>query len=162
MSDSQERLQALERQVQEVEDQLAIRDVFTRYGFAVDSADADATAALFGEDSVTTVDGGRFVLRGHDDIRGMVFGAEHQSIVPGSSHAIDPVHVTVDGDEANAVGYSHVDYSDEHGVRPVRRSANWWRLLRTETGWTIVERRTQLLGSEAGQEILHEGLSGAR
>lgn len=158
MSDSQERLRALEARLQELEDQLAVRDVFTRYGFAVDSADAEATAALFGADSVTTVDGGRFTLRGHDDIRGMVFGDEHQSIVPGSSHAIGPVRVTVDGDEAVAVGYSHVDYSDEHGVRPIRRSANWWRLQRTDTGWTIVERRTQLLGSAAGQGILHEGL----
>ena len=158
MSDSQERLLALEERVRAVEDQFAIRDVFTHYGFAVDSADADATAALFSEDSVTTVDGGRFVLRGHDDIRRMVLGDEHQSIVPGSSHAIGPVHVTVDGDEAVAIGYSHVDYSDEHGVRPIRRSANWWRLLRTKTGWTIVERRTQLLGSADGQTILHEGL----
>lgn len=158
MSEDQERLQELEERVREVEDQLAIRDVFTHYGFAVDSADADATAALFSEDSVTTVDGGRFMLRGHDDIRAMVFGDEHQAIVPGSSHAIGAQRVTVDGDEAVAVGYSHVDYSDEHGVRPIRRSANWWRLVRTENGWTIVERRTQLLGSTAGQAILHEGL----
>ncbi len=158
MSENQERWQALEERIRQVEDQLAIRDVFTQYGFAVDSADADATAALFSDDSVTTVDGGRFTLRGHDDIRAMVFGDEHQAIVPGSSHAIGPVRVTVDGDEAVAVGYSHVDYSDEHGVRPVRRSANWWRLLRTNSGWTIVERRTQLLGSAPGQAILHEGL----
>jgi uncharacterized protein (TIGR02246 family) len=149
---------ALEERVLAAEDQVAIRDVFTHYGFAVDSADVDATAALFSKDSVKTVDGGRFELHGRDDIRRMVFGDGHQSIVSGSSHAIGPVHVTVDGDEAVAIGYSHVDYSDEHGVRPIRRSANWWRLLRTETGWTIVERRTQLLGTADGQAILYEGL----
>ena len=152
------RLEALEARLEAMEAQLEIRDVLACYGFAVDSGDADAAAALFAPDSVTTVDGGRLVLRGQQGIREMVLGSEHQSILPGSSHTIGPVHVEVDGDQAFVVGYSRVDYSEDHRVSPILSSANLWRFARRDGAWLIVERQTQFLGTSAGQGLLHQGL----
>ncbi|HEX3803095.1 MAG TPA: nuclear transport factor 2 family protein [Solirubrobacteraceae bacterium] len=159
MTESDARLQALEARLEAVEAQLEIRDVFARYGFAVDSGDADAAAALFSPDSVTTVDEGRLVLHGQEGIREMVLGSEHQSILPGSSHTIGPVLVEVDGDEAFVIGYSRVDYSEDHRISPIRSAANLWRLARTDGAWMIVERQTQFLGTSVGQGLLHRGLT---
>ncbi len=158
MSESDARLQALEARLRAVEAQLEIRDVFARYGFAVDSGDADAAAELFGDDCVTDVDGGRVVFRGQDGIREMVQASEHQSILPGSSHTIGPVLVEVEGDEALVIGYSRVDYSEDHRISPIRSSANIWRLARRDGAWVIVERQVQFLGTAAGQSMLHQGL----
>ncbi len=161
MTERDARLQALEARLEAVEAQLEIRDLFARYGFAVDSGDAEAAAALFAPESVTTVDEGRLVLHGQEGIRQMVLGAEHQSILPGSSHTVGPVLVEVDGDEALVIGYSRVDYAEDHRISPIRSSANLWRMARRDGVWLIVERQTQFLGTSVGQGLLHRGLSHA-
>jgi hypothetical protein len=57
MSDLATQLAELTRRVQVLEDERAIHQHLTGYGFAVDRGDADATAALFAEDSVSDVGG---------------------------------------------------------------------------------------------------------
>jgi uncharacterized protein (TIGR02246 family) len=158
MTEGDLRLQALEARLEAVEAQLEIRDVLARYSFAMDSGDADAAAALFAPDAVTTIDQGRLVLRGQEGIRELVLGPEHQSVLPGSSHTIGPVLIEVDGDEAFVIGYSRIDYSEDHRISPIRSAANLWRLARRSGKWVVVERQSQFLGTRAGQRLLHGGL----
>lgn len=158
MTESDAQLQALEARLGAVEARLEIRDVLTRYAFAMDTGDADAAAALFAPDAVITVDGGRMVLHGQEGVRALVLGSEHQSILPGSSHTIGPMLIEVDGDEAVAIGYSRIDYSDDHRISPIRSAANLWRLARREGRWLVTERQSQFLGTTAGQSLLHQGL----
>ena len=72
-------LAALERRVESLEDELAIHRLIVRYGFAVDTGDADATAELFTEDTLFDVDG-RLIMRGRDGVSDMVRGERHQSL----------------------------------------------------------------------------------
>src|SRR2546427_5418213 len=56
MDDLRQEVAALARRVQALEDELAIHRQIVRYGFAVDTGDADGAAALFTEDSVYDVE----------------------------------------------------------------------------------------------------------
>src|SRR5438093_12384154 len=73
MDDLRQQVAALARRVQALEDELAVRRQIVRYGFAVDTGDADGAAALFTEDAVYDVDG-PLLMRGRDGVRAMVRG----------------------------------------------------------------------------------------
>lgn len=60
----------------------------------------------------------------------------------------------LDGDVAEAVGYSRVYVADDGGVRVHRVSVNRWALRRTEDGWRIASRTTRLLGHAEALGIL--------
>ena len=53
---SNEAMNDLARRVQMLEDERAVREQVTRYGFAVDVGDEEATAALYAEDCVIDID----------------------------------------------------------------------------------------------------------
>src|SRR3954467_7301108 len=88
----------LSRRLQALEDERDVRNVITRYCFAVDSDDPDATEKLYWEDCVVSVDEKRF-YRGAE-VRQIVTGPAHQSILPNCSHVMAPFLVAMDGDRA--------------------------------------------------------------
>ena len=57
MTDTTLALEALTRRVQVLEDERAIERTLVRYGFAVDSNDAEALVALSTDDTVIEIDG---------------------------------------------------------------------------------------------------------
>jgi len=116
MDDLRQEVAALARRVQALEDELAIHRQIVRYGFAVDTGDADGAAALFTEDSVYDVDG-PLLMRGRDGVRAMVRGPRHQAMLPRCAHQIGPAVVEVHGDRATAVGYSRVYVRRDAGSR---------------------------------------------
>src|SRR2546422_5508311 len=71
MDDLREQVADLARRVRALEDELAIHRQIVRYGFAVDTGDADAAAALFTEEAVYDVDG-PLRMEGRDGVRAMV------------------------------------------------------------------------------------------
>jgi hypothetical protein len=153
------RLAALEDRVSRLEDELAIHRTIVRYGFAVDSGEADATAALFTPGSRFDVDGRAMV--GPAAVRDMVLGEGHQRLLPDAAHCIGPavVEVDPDGRRAVAVGYSRIYHRDSDGITLFRLGFNRWELENSPTGWRIDRRSTRMIGSEEAQSVLRSALA---
>ena len=148
MSDDLEpRVDDLARRVRALEDELAVHRVIVRYGFAVDTGDADGAAAVFTEDTVYDVDG-PLLMKGRDGVRAMVRGPRHQAMLPNCAHQIGPAVVEIDGDRAVATGYSRVYVRRAAGIEIYRVSFNCWELERRDGEWLIARRTTRLLGHE--------------
>jgi len=140
-----ETVAALARRVTRLEDELAIHRLIVRYGLAVDTGDAEGSAAVFTEDGVYDVDVGR--MEGRDAVRAMVRGPRHQEMVGHCAHQIGPAVVTFEGDDrASAVGYSRVYLETRAGVHIYRVSTNRWELVKARGAWTIARRMTRALG----------------
>lgn len=151
------RLDALERRVAALEDELAIHRLIVRYGFAVDTGDADATAALFADDGVYDVDG-TLVMNGRDGVAAMVRGPRHQSLLPNCAHTIGPAVVALDGDRAIATAYSRIYKRDGDAIGLWRLSFNRFELERRDGRWQIVRRTTRMLGHDEAQPIFRRAL----
>jgi uncharacterized protein (TIGR02246 family) len=159
MEELSEQVSRLAARVQALEDELAIHRLLTRYGFAVDTNDADAMLAQFDPDIRVVVDG-HWEMHGHDQAREIVTGEVHQGYLPNCAHNIGPLAVEVTGDQAQATGYSRVYLRDEDGGFHVERvSFNRWELRKQDGTWRIVERHTALLGvGDAAHSLLRQGL----
>ena len=145
MSDLERTVADLARRLQAVEDELAIHKVILRYGPAVDGGDADAAAAVFTEEGIYDVDVGR--MEGRAAIGAMIRGPRHQAMVGHCAHQMGPFVVSVDGDRAEAVGYSRVYLETPAGTHVYRVSFNRWVLGRRPDGTWLIERRlTRKLG----------------
>ncbi|MEP5566710.1 MAG: nuclear transport factor 2 family protein [Halioglobus sp.] len=155
--------------LQAVEDELAIRNIVTRYGLAVDCGDADTAAALHTSDCIYEVaapgsgreDGGRhkedrLILEGPQAIRDMLNAAEHQALLPDCAHTVGSLHVSLEGESATVTGYSRLYHSQGEDVRLVRLGFNRWLLRKEAQGWKIQRRTSCPIGSEAAQQLLKE------
>ncbi len=150
------RLAALERRLQAVEDELAIHRLIVRYGLAVDTGDAERTAAVFSADGIYDAD--VRLMRGRGDVADMVRSDRHQGMVGRCAHQIGPAVVRVDGDRATALGYSRVYLRGDDGIDVYRVSMNRWELERIGGSWLITRRVTRILGHEEAAAIFVEGL----
>ncbi|NUU23935.1 MAG: nuclear transport factor 2 family protein [Streptomycetaceae bacterium] len=158
VADLAARLTRVEGRLRELEDERAIREVLVRYGFAVDSGDADATAALYTGDCVIDIDAGTNVLHGEEGARGLVDNEVHQAILPRCAHMIGPLVIRVDQDEAVATGYACVVVVDDGVPRIWRQGCNRWHLRRTDGGWRIARRDSAAIGSATAGALLYRGL----
>jgi ketosteroid isomerase-like protein len=158
MNDLGDRLDGLALRVQALEDELAITRLLVRYGFAVDTDDVEAMLQAFDPDVRITVDCD-WHMRGHDEARAIVEGPTHQSYLPRCAHQVGALTVVVEGDRAEATGYSTVHLREEDRFTVERLSFNSWRLERAAAGWKIVERQTAMLGSgDCAQDLLRADL----
>lgn len=148
------RIDALERRLRDVEDQLAIYRLLAAYGPAVDSRTEAATAGLWTETG--RYDYGGAPLVGAQAIGDLVNVQPHVGYVErGCAHVIGMPFVAVEGDRATATGYSRVYLHDGDGWKVERTSANRWELERTQSGWKVANRVNRLLdGSPDGRELL--------
>ena len=151
------RVDELARRVAALEDERAVVDLLTRYGFAVDSNDPSATAALYADDCVVEIDGDDRI-RSAEDMAAMVRGAGHQSLLPNCAHQMGPFSVRIDGDRATATGYGRVYLHTEEGFRIWRVSAGRWELQRRDGRWEVTRRWTRAMRSAEAQQLLHDGL----
>lgn len=156
------RLAMLEARVAHLEAVRAIEHTLVAYGFGVDSLDAAGTAALYTDDTLLVVDG-QAIAEGSQSVHDMVLGPEHGAIAPGSAHVMGPFDVTVDGDDAVAVGYATTYARTAGEVRVWRQAVNRWE-LRREGGsggaWRIRRRESVSLGDPAAAGLLRQGLPG--
>lgn len=148
------RLAALETRQRALEDELAIMRLIASYGPAVDTRNAQATAALWAEDGSYDFGGPR--LDGAKAVGALVDLDTHRDFVArGCAHVLSLPLVTLDGDRATAICYSQVLVADGDGWRAARVSANRIHLARGAGGWRITTRETRLLdGSEAARALL--------
>jgi ketosteroid isomerase-like protein len=157
MTDTAQVLERLARRVQVLEDERAIHRALVRYGFAVDSNDADALVALYTDDTVIEIDGTP-LFHGSEGTRALVNSPAHLAILPNCAHMIGPLSIEVDGDRAVAVGYACVVVRDDDALQIWREGCNRWELERRDDGWQIARRQSFAVGAPGAQEILRSGL----
>jgi hypothetical protein len=151
----EDRLAQLERRLMEVEDQLAIQRLLASYGPLADAGLGPQAASLWTEDGAYDP-GGVTRAEGRDALIAIYHGAAHQAFVrQGSMHMTAPAQITIDGDRAEAVGYSMLALNAGERFTLLRASINHWTLARTADGWRIVERINRVLdGSPEARDLL--------
>ena len=155
------RLAALEARLRAAEDQLEIQNLLMTYGPLVDSATAGPAGKLWVEGggyNFTLPDGGTKRLSAPDEIAGMYSWPGHLDLVnTGCAHLTATPRITVDGDDAQAVGYSVVILKEGDRWFLWRAAVNHWTLHRTDGGWRIVERFNRALdGSPESHETMRK------
>lgn len=161
--DREARLLELERRLQRAEDQLEIQNLLMSYGPLVDSATAAPAGDLWVEGggyNFTLPDGGTKRLEAPDEIAGMYGWPGHIDLVnTGCAHLTATPKITVDGDDAQAVGYSVVILKEGDRWFLWRAAINHWTLRRTAAGWRIAERFNRALdGSPESHETMRKVL----
>ena len=161
--DRETRLLEIEARLQKAEDHLAILNLLMSYGPLVDSATAEPAGALWVEGggySFTLPDGGTKRLVAPDEIAGMYSWPGHLDLVnTGCAHLTATPKITVDGDAAQAVGYSVVILKEGERWFLWRAAVNHWALARTSEGWRIVERFNRALdGSPESHQTMQKVL----
>lgn len=162
--DTEQRLAALEARLRKAEDHLEILNLLNTYGPLVDSATAEPAGKLWVEGggySFTLPDGGTKRLAAPDEIAGMYAWPGHLDLVnTGCAHLTATPKITVDGDAAQAVGYSVVILREGERWFLWRAAVNHWTLRRTGEGWRIVERFNRALdGSEESHATMRQVLA---
>lgn len=156
LSELEQRLAETERRLALTEDQIALWQIVASYGPAVDAGSAEVTAQIWTEDGV--YDAYPVVLKGRDDLRTMVTGERHQTLIHnGAAHLMGLPHIRVEGDQAVVTNYSQLVLStpEVEGYRIWRTGSNRWEFVRTEHGWKVKHRvNRQLDGSDEGRDIL--------
>jgi len=140
----EDRLAALEQQVQDLTDLAAIQKLILGYGPLVDTAtDSDRArkvAELWTEDGTYDV-GGMRSFAGREELAELCGEQHFQQAAQGISHVMGAPVVTVTGDEAVALNYSCVFCHDGKGdFFAWRVSANRWDLVRRDGRWEVGRR----------------------
>ncbi|MFD6675646.1 nuclear transport factor 2 family protein [Rhodococcus zopfii] len=158
MTDPTELVEQLARRVELLEDTLAIQQIVTTYGPAVDSGSAEAVGALWTEDGVYEVDSGAY--RGRDQIMAMVRSEAHQGYIHGGcGHMLDPLNIRVDGDTAVVICHSQLILNTDKGFRVQRVTANRWELVRMDGRWQVKLRIARVLDGRAdARDLLAAGV----
>jgi hypothetical protein len=159
MNNLEERLAALESEVQQLKDCEAIRQLLARYGPLADTANSAEgrahMATLFAKDGEYDL-GDEWKAQGRKAIGELLNNPDHLSLVAnGSAHVMGLPHITLRGDTATALSYSRV-YRHENGEFTVWRvSANRWECARIDGQWQVTRRVNRLLdGNEQARALL--------
>ena len=135
----------------------AIQAVLTRYGFVVDSGDAEGTAMLYAEDCRIDLDNSAF-MEGREATKGIVTSPLHQGIMPNCAHIMGPFAVKLDGDRAVATGYATVYVREDGQSRVWRQSYGRWELVKRDGCWQVLHRTSRSVGRDDAQALLNAGL----
>ncbi len=148
MSDIEERLARLE-------DQFAICQVVSTYGYALDAQNAEVVGNLYAEDASFIIgDIARF--EGREAIGNLTNHPMHLELVRhGVAHMSTMPHIAIDGDRAVATCHGMVAQHGDQGFFIGRLSASRIELKKSAEGrWEIVQRANYLLnGDPAAQAI---------
>lgn len=165
------RVQNLEERAQRLEDERDLRDLLSRYGFTADMGHAQEYVDLFTPDGAIDA-GSRFKdgrMEGREAIHDFITGPAHLAIQFSSQHhaVCGPIVFYIDGDEAQAEGYSLVIVRSEREKKKHREAwgtgwaidiaganVNRWHFRRVDGHWRIVERVNRPMGSEESRQVL--------
>lgn len=148
-----DRLQALENRIQQLEDRASILRVISMYGPAADRSDGRAIQQLFSTEGTYELEGWSF---DHQSMEETVSTDLHARYVrAGSAHVMSLPSIRLDGDRAVAINYSQVFICQGDYWIVDRCAANRWELVRTSEGWKVDRRVNRLLnGSAVSVELL--------
>jgi hypothetical protein len=157
MQTVEQRLQALERRVNLLEDQIAIYQLMASYGPAADSGSTQRAIALWAEDGVYDLHSR--IMVGRAAIAEELEGAWHQGLIAqGSGHIVSMPQIVIDGDTAVATCHSRLYRREGDAYRVISLSANRWEFARGEAGWQVTRRVSRRLdGSDASHALLAQG-----
>lgn len=131
----------IENRLRRAEDAEAIRNLIASYGPLADSGDAAGVAALWTQDGEYDV-GGFGVSHGREEIAALIESDAHRELMAqGCAHILSPHHITIDGDHAEAQGYSSVYRRRDQRFEAWRVSSNIWHFARQADGSWLVTRR---------------------
>ncbi len=158
-----DRLAALEARLRRAEDHLEILNLLNSYGPLVDSGSDQEAPGLWidgGGYNFSLPGGGTGRLEAPAGLAGMYAGEGHMGLVgTGVSHLTATPRVKVDGDRAEAVGYSFVILKEGERWIVWRGAINHWTLVRAPEGWRIEERYNRTLdGSPESHETMRKVL----
>jgi hypothetical protein len=158
---TEDRIAALETRLQAAEDHLAILNLLNSYGPLVDSGSDQLAPQLWVEGGgydYALVGGGTQRLEAPEPLGAMYRSEGHMGLVEtGCSHLTATPKITVDGDRAQAVGYSFVVLREGERWLVWRAAINHWTLARTPAGWRIQERFNRTLdGSRESHETMRK------
>lgn len=153
----EDRIAALETRLRAAEDHLELLNLVNSYGPLVDSGMDQDAAALWvagGGYNYTLPDGGTQKLEAPEPLAGMYRSEGHLGLVnTGCAHLNATPKISVNGDRAEAVGYSFVVLREGERWFLWRAAVNHWQFVRTADGWRVQERFNRTLD---GSEISHE------
>ncbi|MDH3022782.1 nuclear transport factor 2 family protein [Gordonia alkanivorans] len=157
-NDPENLIRSLAERVAALEDKLAISELMTAYGPAIDSGSVEAVARLWTEDGVYDVDTG--VMRGHAEIKAMVRSQAHQAWIDGGcGHILEPGHTRIDGDTAVSTCKSQLIIRDGDGFRVFRVTATRWELEKIDGQWKVRTRISRILdGRPEARDLLAAGV----
>jgi hypothetical protein len=152
------RLEALERRVKLLEDQVAIYQLMASYGPAADSGSTARATSLWAEDGVYDLHAR--VMTGRAEIAQELEGEWHQGLIAqGSGHIVSMPHVAVEGDTAVATCHSRLYRREGEAYRVISCSANRWEFARRPGGWQVTRRVSRRLdGSQESHDVLARGV----
>lgn len=119
--------------IQQLADKIAIRELMEEYCLRLEVNDFEDWLDLFTADSVYEVH--RFVLTGHDEIRGTL------SLAPHGVHLDGALRIELDGDKAETI-QNYAFYADD----PKFSNQGWYyrTVVRTAEGWKISHTRVKM------------------
>jgi hypothetical protein len=154
--------QDLERRLQRVEDELAVRRAILSYGPAADAGLAEYAASVWLQDGTYDWDPGRAPLEGRAAVEAMLRGDAHRQLIEtGVAHFAGPPLIDIVGDRATALTYSLVMRRDPEEQRSYlwRMSAAKWEFERAGETWRIRCRTHRLLDETgAGRELFQDSV----
>ncbi|OCB22488.1 nuclear transport factor 2 family protein [Mycobacterium intracellulare] len=165
-NDLAERLVGLEARLTLLEDEKAVRELLSRYGYYADTCLDDQYIDLFTDDCVMDVSSGYsgdpykvLEWRGKESLREflMARSARHGDGFRGNSLHMqgNNLAIQIDGVDAVATGYSFIlCHEDEVGVRLVSASINRWHLDKIEGSWRVRTRTRRAIGAPDSAAIL--------
>ncbi len=161
---SEDRLAALEARLRAAEDHLEILNLLNSYGPLVDSGTGVPASELWipgGGYNHAMPGGGNSTKVAPDDLVAMYASEGHMGLVnAGVSHLTATPKITVDGDSAQAVGYSFVILREGDRWFVWRGAINHWTLVRTAEGWRIKDRFNRTLdGSQDSHDVMRKVMS---
>ncbi|MCW2748027.1 MAG: hypothetical protein JWP10_1169 [Nocardioidaceae bacterium] len=156
----QERVERLERALQEVHDDREIRDLIAKYGHLADGGEDADFVDLWANDAVMDLSMGVTALggwvepqrwEGKEAIAAFIGDpdtAKKEGVFRRTVHLMDNnLIIKVDGDEAVAVANTFVLLQTEATVLVIGGGANRWFLRRESGRWVFVERRRREVGN---------------
>lgn len=155
------RVEALERHIRRLQDELDLYRLVATYAPAFDSGASEIVANLWTEDGIYDVDVGTWT--GHQQITEMVEAAVQQGAAKmARAHVISMPHLRIDGDTAVATCHSRLYVKRGDGFDPWRVAANRWEFERTPDGWRIKRRINRLMdGTPEPRDLLRKGVETA-
>jgi hypothetical protein len=161
----EQRLASLETKLVLLEDEKAIRELLSRYGYYADACLDDDYFDLFTEDCIMDVSSGAAedpyaVVRweGLDAMKEFmsVRTAGHGGGFYGRSLHVQGNNLTVriDGNHAVASGYSFILQQKDTGIALISASVNEWDLRKREGRWLIHMRKRRMVGAPDTAEVL--------
>jgi hypothetical protein len=155
--DVEERLQALERRVTELQDTLDVLRVVASYGPSVDGGAAVEAGRLWAEDCTYDSDNAAEPLRGRRTLEELAAGVGQLPM--GVAHFLNLPIVVVDGDSATVTGHSNTYHQEDGAYVVARVSSNRWELEKIDGRLQVRTRVNRILdGTQEARELLARGV----